>query len=36
MVGYQPIGELIKQIPSDTWKILQEIQKGPPRVPVPF
>ena len=30
MVGYQPIGELIKQILADTWKILQEIQKRRP------
>ena len=27
MVDYQPIVELVKQIPADTWKILQEIQK---------
>ena len=30
MVGYQPIGELIKQILADTWKILQKIQKRRP------
>ena len=29
MVDYQPIAELVKQIP-DTWKILQEIQKRRP------
>ena len=27
MVDYPPIAELVKQIPVDTWKILQEIQK---------
>jgi hypothetical protein len=27
MVDYQPIAELVKQTPGDTWKILQEIQK---------
>ena len=30
MVDYQPIAELVKQIPADTWKILQEIQKRRP------
>ena len=30
MVDYQPIAELVKQIPWDTWKILQEIQKRCP------
>ena len=30
MVDYQPIAELIKRIPSDTWKILQAIQKRRP------
>jgi hypothetical protein len=30
MVNYQPIAELVKQIPADTWKILQEIQKRQP------
>jgi hypothetical protein len=30
MVDYQPIAELVKQIPGDTWKILQEIQKRRP------
>ena len=30
MVDYQPIVELVKQIPADTWKILQEIQKRRP------
>jgi hypothetical protein len=27
---HQPIAELVKQIPADTWKILQEIQKRRP------
>src|SRR5438128_1563631 len=30
MVDYQPIAELVEQIPADTWKILQEIQKRRP------
>jgi hypothetical protein len=30
MVDYQPIAELVKQIPADTWEILQEIQKRRP------
>ena len=30
MVDYQPIAELVKQIPADTWKILQEIHKRRP------
>ena len=30
MIDYQPIAELVKQIPEDTWKILQEIQKRRP------
>ena len=30
MVDYQPIADLVKQIPADTWKILQEIQKRRP------
>jgi hypothetical protein len=30
MVDYQPIAELVKQIPADTWQILQEIQKRRP------
>ena len=30
MVDYQPIAELVKQIPADIWKILQEIQKRRP------
>jgi hypothetical protein len=30
MVDYQPIAELVKRIPADTWKILQEIQKRRP------
>src|SRR5262249_47946548 len=30
MVDYQPIAELVKEIPADTWKILQEIQKRRP------
>ena len=30
MVDYRPIAELVKQIPADTWKILQEIQKRRP------
>jgi hypothetical protein len=30
MVDYQPIAELVKQIPADTWKILREIQKRRP------
>jgi hypothetical protein len=30
MVDYRPIAELVKQIPGDTWKILQEIQKRRP------
>jgi len=28
MVDCQPIAELVKRIPADTWKILQEIQLG--------
>jgi hypothetical protein len=27
---WQPIAELVKQIPADTWKTLQEIQKRRP------
>ena len=30
MIDYQPIAELVKRIPADTWKILQEIQKRRP------
>jgi hypothetical protein len=30
MVDYQPIAELVKQIPADTWEILQELQKRRP------
>ena len=30
MVDYQPVAELVKQIPADTWEILQEIQKRRP------
>ena len=30
MVDYHPIAELVKQIPVDTWEILQEIQKRRP------
>ena len=30
MVDYQPIAELVNQIPADTGKILQEIQKRRP------
>jgi len=30
MVDYQPIAELVKQIPADTWKILQEIHNRRP------
>ena len=30
MVDYQPIAELVKQIPVDIWEILQEIQKRRP------
>ena len=30
MVDYQPIADLVKQIPADTWKILREIQKRRP------
>jgi hypothetical protein len=30
MVDYQPIAELVKQIPEDSWKILQDIQKRRP------
>ena len=30
MVDYQPIAELVKQIPADIWQILQEIQKRRP------
>jgi len=30
MVDYQPIGDLVKQILGDTWKIPQEIQKRRP------
>jgi len=30
MVDCQPIAELVKRIPADTWKILQEIQKRRP------
>jgi hypothetical protein len=30
MVDYQPIAELVQQIPADTWKILREIQKRRP------
>jgi hypothetical protein len=30
MVDYQPIAELVKLIPADTWQILQEIQKRRP------
>ena len=30
MVDYQPIADLVKQIPADTWKILQEIHKRRP------
>ncbi len=30
MADYQPIAELVKQIPADTWEILQEIQKRRP------
>ena len=30
IVDYQPIAELVKRIPADTWKILQEIQKRRP------
>jgi hypothetical protein len=30
MVDYQPIAELVKQIPEDTWKILQELHKRRP------
>ena len=29
-VDYQPIAELVKHIPADTWNILQEIQKRHP------
>jgi hypothetical protein len=32
MVDYQPIAELVKQIPADTWQILQEIQKRRPEM----
>jgi hypothetical protein len=32
MVDYQPIAELVKQIPADTWEILQEIQKRRPAI----
>jgi hypothetical protein len=30
MVDYQPIAELVNQIPADTWEVLQEIQKRRP------
>ena len=30
MVDYQPIAELVKQIPAETWEILEEIQKRRP------
>jgi hypothetical protein len=30
MADYQPIAELVKQLPADIWKILQEIQKRRP------
>ena len=30
MVDYQPIAELVSQIPADTWEVLQEIQKRRP------
>ena len=30
MVDYQPIAELVKQIPAETWKTLQEFQKRRP------
>jgi hypothetical protein len=30
MIDYQPIAELVKQIPADTWEILQEIRKRRP------
>jgi hypothetical protein len=30
MVDYQPIAELFKQIPADTWKVLQENHKRRP------
>jgi hypothetical protein len=30
MVDYQPISELVNQIPADTWEVLQEIQKRRP------
>ena len=30
MIDYQPIAELVKQIPAGTWKILQEILKRRP------
>jgi hypothetical protein len=29
MVDYQPIAELVKQIPADTWKILQDSEAPP-------
>ncbi len=30
MVDYQPIADLVNQIPADTWEVLQEIQKRRP------
>ena len=30
MVDYQPIAELVNQIPADTWEVLREIQKRRP------
>jgi hypothetical protein len=31
MVDYQPIAELVKQIPADTWEILREDSAAPSR-----